>query len=217
EGINYEVGGKISLLKGKLRLEATGFYFKLNNALVTRKDSSNADYFVNAGNTKQKGIEISGDYTAVFAHCAFLDQLSIRSAYTLNDFTYGDFKKGITDFSGKKLPSVPDHTLALSADIQFKRGIYFNSTYYYVTKIFLDDANTVEAGDYHLLACRAGWKLNTRSEIVINFYAGIDNLLDEIYSLGNDINAAGARYYNAAPKRNYYAGISFQWNHTKIK
>jgi iron complex outermembrane receptor protein len=46
----------------------------------------------------------------------------------------------------------------------------------------------------------------------LDFYTGADNLLNETYSLGNDINAAAGRYYNAAPQRNYYAGISFQWN-----
>ena len=35
EGYNYEIGGKWSLLKNKLQVEATGFYFKLDNALVT--------------------------------------------------------------------------------------------------------------------------------------------------------------------------------------
>ncbi len=217
EGINYELGGRVALLKGKLRLEATGFYFKLNNALVTRKDSTNADYYVNAGNTKQTGLEISADYTTSFTQCKVLDQLTIRSAYTLNDFKYGDFKKGKTDFSGKKLPSVPNHTLALSADIQFKKGIYFNSTYYYATRIFLDDANTVEANAYNILGCRLGWKVNFKSKVKLNFYAGADNLFDETYSLGNDINAAGGRYYNVAPKRNFYAGLSFQLNCTEKK
>ena len=217
EGFNYELGGKLALLKGRLRLEATGFYFKLNNALVLRKDSSNADYFVNAGDTKQKGIEVSADYTATFVHSSLLNLINIKFAYTLNDFKYGDFSKGKTDFSGKKLPSVPAHTIAVVADIEFKKGFYFNSTYYHATKIFLDDANTVAARPYHLLGCRAGWKLAIKNKIKLNFYAGVDNLLDETYSLGNDINAAAGRYYNAAPKRNYYFGVSFQLNHTLKK
>jgi len=216
EGINYEIGGKVSLLNNKLNLEATGFYFKLNNALVSRKDSSNADYFVNAGNTKQQGVEISADYST-YLNCKMIDLINIRGAYTLNDFKYGNFVKGKTDFSGKKLPSVPDHTIALMADIKFKKGIYFNSTYYHATKIFLDDANTVAAGAYHLLGCRAGWNLSLTTRVKLNVYAGVDNLFNETYSLGNDINAAAGRYYNAAPKRNYYAGISFQWNHMNVK
>ena len=44
----------------------------------------------------------------------------------------------------------------------------------------------------------------------LNFYGGADNLLNEKYSLGNDINAAGGRYYNAAPGQNFYIGVSFQ-------
>ena len=209
-GTNYELGGNVFLLQHKLRLEASGFYFKLKNALVSRKDSSNADYFVNAGNTRQKGIEISADYYTAF-HKSILEYLVIRSAFTLNDFKYGDFKKGTTDLSGKYLPGVPESTVSIITDIQFKKNIYFNSTYYYATKIFLDDANTVSAGGYHLLGCRAGWKPVFKSNWVMNIYAGIDNLLNQTYSLGNDINAAAGRFYNAAPNRNYYAGISLQW------
>ena len=47
-------------------------------------------------------------------------------------------------------------------------------------------------------------------KVQLNIYAGGDNLLDEIYSLGNDINAAGGRYYNAAFARNYYFGLGFR-------
>lgn len=219
EGINYELGGRASLLKGKLIVELTGFYFKLNNALVSRKDSSNADYFVNAGDTRQKGIEVSADYRNSFLNCAVLDQLNLRSAFTYNDFKYGDFSKGKTDFSGKRIPSVPNTTVSVQADVQFKKGFYLNSTYYYATKIFLDDANTVAAAPYHLLGARAGWKTAlsglrpVKNKIIFDLYAGADNLLDETYSLGNDINAAGGRYYNAAPKRNFYFGLSVQWNH----
>ena len=216
EGINYELGGKFSVLKNKLFLEVTGFYFKLNNALVTRKDSSNADYFVNAGNTKQKGVELSADYTKVFKN-GFLEYLILKSAFTFSDFKYGDFKKGATDFSGKKLPSVAKNTVAILADIEFKKGIYFNSTYYYSDKLFLDDANAVAANAYHLLGCRAGWKLAVKTRLKLNFYFGIDNLLNETYSLGNDINAAAGRFYNAAAIRNFYTGVSFEWRHTDKK
>ncbi len=211
QGINYELGGRVALLKQKLHIEATGFYFKLNNALVTRKDSNNADYFVNAGNTKQKGFEISADYS-IACHRSIVETMTIRTAYTFSDFKYGDFKKGKTDFSGKTLPSVPKNTIAVLADLQFKKNIYFNSTYYYATKIFLDDANTVAADGYHILGCRVGWKPAIKDKVILNFYVGADNLLNETYSLGNDINAAGGRYYNAAAKRNFYAGVSFQWN-----
>jgi len=214
EGINYELGGTVALLKNKLHIEATGFYFKLRNALVSRKDNVNADYFVNAGNSKQKGIELSADYEVAFNN-KILDHLIIKPAYTYNDFKYGDFQKGAISFSGKYLPSVPKNTFSFLADVQFKKGIYFNSTYYLASKIFLDDANNTAASGYHVLGSRVGWKTTIQSTLRLNFYVGGDNLLNETYSLGNDINAAGGRYYNVAAKRNYYAGISFQWDKAK--
>ena len=110
---------------------------------------------------------------------------------------------------------MPKNTFSFLADVQFKKGIYFNSTYYLASKIFLDDANTVSASAYHLLGCRIGWKTTIKTKLKLNFYAGGDNLFNETYSLGNDINAAGGRYYNAAPKRNYYAGVALQLGDAK--
>ena len=53
-----------------------------------------------------------------------------------------------------------------------------------------------------------------KKSLKVNFYAGVDNLLNEQYSLGNDINAAAGRYYNAAPAKNYFSGLALQLNTT---
>jgi iron complex outermembrane receptor protein len=208
-GWNYEMSAGYELFKRKLRLELTSFYFKLNNALVQRRDSSGADYFVNAGDVKQKGLEFSADYFGTRAS-QVLDHYRINLAYTYNHFRYGSFKRGVNDFSGKTLPSVPAHTISLLADIRFKKGIYSNITYYGASKIFLNDANTASTPSYDLLGWRLGWRKTVRQRFKLNFYAGADNLLDEVYSLGNDINAPANRFYNAAPRRNYYVGVSFE-------
>jgi len=96
------------------------------------------------------------------------------------------------------------------ADIQVKGGWFSNITYYDASKIYLNDANTAQADGYHLLGWRLGWKNAFPHKFRFSVYAGVENLLDEKYSLGNDINAAGNRFYNAAAPRNYYAGVSFR-------
>lgn len=209
QGTNYEIGGRVGLLNNRLRLEATAFYFKLNDALVSRRDSSNADFFVNAGNTRQQGIELTADYLIFFKNSIF-ETIQFNAAYTFNDFKYGDYRKGSTDLSGKTLPGVPQHTVSILADISFTKNIYFNSTYLFSSKVFLDDANSASADAYHLLGCRIGWKPAIKTKKILNGYVGVDNLLDERYSLGNDINAAGGRYYNAAAARNFYFGLSIE-------
>lgn len=209
-GWNYELTAGYSLFRNKLHLEATGFYFKLNKALVQRRDISGADFFVNAGDVQQKGIELHADYTYSASSSGILDYLILRADYTYNHFRYGSFIKGTDDYSGKTVPSVPSNTLSGLLDINFKNGLYVNTTYYAASRIFLNDANTATASPYHLLSSRIGWKKTLKKKYKINLYAGADNLLNEKYSLGNDINAAANRFYNAAPERNYYAGMAFQ-------
>jgi len=208
-GWNYELTAAYTLFKKRLRLETTGFYFKLNNALVQRRDAAGADYFINAGNIKQKGLELTADFSSgirsnIFDHC------TINAAYTLNYFRYGYFIRGAADFTGKTVPSVPANTFSLLADVHFKAGFYSYATYYTASNIFLNDANTASADAYHLVGWRIGWRKTVAKKYRLNIYTGADNLLDETYSLGNDINAAANRFYNAAPRRNFYSGLSFQ-------
>ncbi len=214
-GWNYELMASAYFFHNRLRLGANGFYFKLNNALVQRRDLSGADFFVNAGDVRQKGVELSADYFQSIGG-SVIDHIVLQAAYTYHHFRYGSFVKGVDDFSGKTVPSVPSSAISTMADIVLKIGVYSNLTYYGASKIYLNDANTASAKAYHLLGWRLGWKKTLQKKFKpdsyrVNFYAGADNLLDEIYSLGNDINAAANRFYNAAPRRNYYVGISFQW------
>lgn len=210
KGVNYEMTARYHLRHLKLYFEATAFYFKLNNALVQRRDLSGADYFTNAGDVKQKGVELHADY--MYSPVGkFIDNFIIQADYTYNHFRYGSFIKGTSDFSGKEVPSVPGNTFSAMGDLFLKNGIYLNSTFYAASRIFLNDANTFSAKAYQVLGGRIGWKKTFSKKYKINFYVGADNLLDEVYSLGNDINAAANRFYNAAPRRNYYAGISLQW------
>jgi iron complex outermembrane recepter protein len=209
-GSNYETAVRLYTLRNKLKLEATAFYFKLNDALVQRRDISGADFFVNAGDIKQRGIELHADFKSRLG-VDFFKSIGVRSDITLNKFRYGSFIKGVDDFSGKKVPSVPSSVFTFLIDVECKNGLYLNTNYYSAAAIYLNDANTARAEPYHLLGFQLGFKKKIKQSYLLNIFTGADNLLDETYSLGNDINAAANRFYNAAPKRNYYAGVSFQW------
>lgn len=209
-GWNHELTAQYALPGNRLQAEITGYYFRLKEALVQRRDLSGADYFVNAGDLRQSGIEAQVDYTLSFTN-GKLDRLLVRGGYTFSHYRYGSFIKGADDFSGKTAPSVPSHSFSLLADLTAKKGFYLNCTVYSTGRIFLNDANTVTAAACQLLGARLGWKKIWKKKYVLNLYTGADNLLDEQYSLGNDINAAAGRFFNAAPRRNYYAGIALQW------
>lgn len=207
KGNNYEMTLRYELKRSGLYFEATGFYFQLRDALVQRRDLSGADFFVNAGKVNQKGIELHGRYARSLPSSRWVEHFSIMADYTYNHFIYDEFVKGTDDFTGNKVPSVPMNSFSFVANLAFRPGFYASFNLYTASGIYLNDANTAIADGYELLGARIGWKKMFRQKNELNMYAGADNLLDQVYSLGNDINAAANRFYNAAPGRNFYVGI----------
>jgi len=47
----------------------------------------------------------------------------------------------------------------------------------------------------------------------MEIYFGLDNLFDVDYSLGNDLNPFGGRFYQPAPAQNVYFGAKFNFRY----
>ena len=210
-GIDYEMGARGSLLKNKLYFDINAFFYKLKNAIVQRRDASGADYFDNAGSAKQNGLETYLSYELINNELQFFNHLFLHASDTWNNFHYNVFKQLNNDYSGKKLPGVASQTVAAGFDISTKPGIYANTAFFYSGPITMNDANTEYASSYKLLGIRVGYKYRSAKKFQWEIFTGAENIFNEKYSLGNDINATGGRYYNAAPGRNYYAGIILQY------
>ncbi len=211
-GINYEFGSRGTLLKNKLYFDINAFFYKLKNAIVQRRDASGADYFDNAGSAKQNGLETFLSYKIIDNDQLFFRRIEIHLSDTWNNFHYKNFKQVANDYSGNKMPGVAPQTIVASLDVNTKAGVYANTTFFYSDRIALNDGNTSYANSYNLLGIRLGFRHSLSRKIQMEIFTGAENIFDEKYSLGNDINAAAGRYYNAAPGRNYYAGISLNFN-----
>jgi iron complex outermembrane receptor protein len=203
-GWNYEAGIKWQSKDAKWNTGINFFLFDLQGALVQRRDSSGADFYTNAGGTKQQGIEWTGGYLLTRTTGYALQVFSLKTAYTFSHFRYTDYKVVNNDFSGKTLPSVPTHTISFLCDSQWRNSLFIQSTFYAASSIWLNDANTAKADAYELIGLKMGYGKK------VQFYAGVDNLLNQTYSLGNDINAFGGRYFNVAAGRNYFAGVKIK-------
>jgi iron complex outermembrane receptor protein len=210
-GWNYEAGIKGSILRNKLDYNASFYYFKLKNAIVVREDYTGADYYINAGGTIQKGVEIWLNAHIINDQKKFITALNVWNSFSYQPYRFDEYIIGSTAYSGNKLTGVPRIINVSGADIKTRGNFYANITFNYTSSTPLNDANTVYAKRYHLLLLKFG-KEFTLSKFVINAFAGADNLLNETYSLGNDLNAFGGRYFNPAPKRNYYAGVNLNFN-----
>lgn len=208
QGWNYAVGSQGYFFGRRLFYDVSLFHFRLSQAIVQRRDSAGGDYYINSGGTYQSGAEALVRYTwQVGNKNELLKKMEATLAYTGYQFTYRDFTQLSANYTGNRLPGVPDHVVSLSVDADMRPGIYANLSYYYCSAIYLNDANTDRAVDYTLLGARLGYRKSFK-RVLLDVYAGGDNLLNKKYSLGNDINAAGGRYYNAAPGVNFFAGLS---------
>lgn len=211
-GIDYELGFKSSWLDQRLYLEVNGFYYKLKNAIVQRKDINNADYFANAGSTKQRGIESQLSYQFLRDKTALFPSAKFWLSWTWNKFNYDEFKQSTTDYSGNQLPSVAPNTVATGVDLSVIKNFAVYIIFFHSDRIALNDANSEFASAYNLASMRLSWKRSLSKKLWSEFFGGGENLFNEKYSLGNDINAAGGRYYNVATARNFYAGVSLHFN-----
>ena len=208
-GWNYETGFRLRNADESLMLDASVFYYRLKNTIVNQRLANETDYFINAGGTKQLGIEVN--FTAwILAPktTGFMRGIQFNEAFTFNNFNFRNYSINNVNYSGNRLTGVPRQVAVSSLQFRFPQTVYVFVQHNYTGKLPVNDANTVYAQRYHLLQAKAGWQFNVGPKIKMNIYAGADNLLNEKYSLGNDLNAVGNRYYNPAPLRNYYAGLS---------
>jgi len=212
DGMDYEVGARGVLFHNKLYFDVNVFFFDLKNTIVQRIDTNGVFYYVNAGSTKQNGIETYAAYQLSDNPNQFISSAKLWTSYAWHDFHYGSFKQVSTDYSKNKLPGAAPQVATTGLDVTSKSGCYLNLTYNYTDRIALSDANSVYATSYNLMSARLGFRKKFHEKIKAELFAGADNLFDTKYSLGNDINAAAGRYYNVAPGRNFYAGISFRFN-----
>jgi iron complex outermembrane receptor protein len=212
-GWNYETGLRYQTPDNSIFVDLTGFYYHLNNAIVRRLNENDTEFFINAGGTKQYGLESSiNTYLLPNNNTRFIRSLQLRNAYTYSRFKFSNYQDRTADYSGNDLTGVPKHTITSSVDVQFPAGLYFFAQHNYTATIPLNDANTVYARRYNLVQAKVGWTGLKLNKSILEVYAGVDNLLNEKYSLGNDLNAAGARYFNPAATRNFYAGLSYRFN-----
>lgn len=204
-GTNYEMGYRGTF--GIFNIDLTAFYFKLDQTITTFTNDQGVVLFQNAGATDQRGIEASFDYTLYKNQLSTIQEIKINHAFTGHYFKFAEYASRGNDFSGNQLTGVSPNTLVNLLDIRTKSGIYLNFTHQFVDEIPLNDANTVFQDAYNLLGGRLGWRTVWSGRWDFEVYGGVDNFLDETYSLGNDLNAFANRFFQPAPGRNWYGGI----------
>ncbi|MEZ0538734.1 TonB-dependent receptor family protein [Fibrella arboris] len=209
-GIQTELGVR-GRLGNRLQVDLVGYSLQLHETITRRSQENGADYFVNAGNTQQTGLETALRYDLLRPQTSVGGpRLSVWQTITLARYTYLNYQQLAVDLSGNRVPGVAPFTGVWGLDYTTVAGLYAHLTFQFLPPFALNDANTAMADPTRLLQATAGYRRTIGKHLAADLYAGGDNLLDQTYSLGYDLNAVGNRYYNAAPRRNFTVGLRLE-------
>ncbi|MGY3091046.1 iron complex outermembrane receptor protein [Hymenobacter sp. UYAg731] len=220
-GTSYEAGARGNFFHNQLTYEVNIFDLELRQTIVSSTTDQGIVVFRNTGSTHQRGLEaaLSGWlWRKVKPVPNAPDDVqttgnSLRgwASYAYNDFRFGSYASGGADLSGNRLTGTTPHTLSAGLDFSERRGLYLSPSLSHQARVVLNDANTEEAAGYWVFGARGGWRRTLGRHLETNIYAGIDNVTDRRYSLGNDLNAFGGRYFQPAPGRAWYGGAQVGW------
>lgn len=200
---NYEIGLKWRPATGtqaKLAL----FRTDTRDDIVPDANVGGRTTFRNAARTARRGLELGVDSALGRGFAASL-------AWTWMQAEFRDYRAlDGSVLSGNRLPGVPKASL-------FAETTWRHATSGFVAgveaswngKVAVDDANTEHADAYAVTNLRAGFDLHAAGWRVEPFVR-VDNVFDRRYVGSVIVNAAGGRFYEPAPKRNFHAGVRAQ-------
>jgi len=141
-----------------------------------------------------------------------LPGLDSTLTYTYSDFSFDSFRdRSGNSFDGNKIPGVPDNAFHIELNYRHSTGFYASWDLLYADSFYADNANTINSGAYSVANLRAGI-IHSRDHWEISPFIGINNMFAEEYFGNIRLNASFGRYYEPAPKRNYYGGIGIRYN-----
>tara|TARA_B100000902_G_scaffold63612_1_gene70358 strand:+ start:518 stop:2563 length:2046 start_codon:yes stop_codon:yes gene_type:complete len=202
EANNIEIGYKS--IKNDIYHEIAVFNIDLNDELVPYEleEFPGRTFYSNVGKSSRKGVESLLSWSVK-------PNLTVDASYTYSDFSFDSFiDKNNKDFSGSKLPGLPESFAYFGIRFENENGLNMNFNLNYSGDLFANNANTVKVQAYTVSNFRLSYNINKRNWKILP-YVGINNIFDTEFNSNIRINAFGSRYYEPAPERNSYLGITF--------
>ena len=195
----FEVGWN-DYLFGSL-VSADVFYSETKDEIATIFDVGGHGFGfrnTNIGKTKRYGFDLSAEQK--FEKFTFKESYSFIETKILKDNS--------NSFEGKHIADVPKHKLVFSVDYDITSKFTVGADYEYRAAAFIDNANKYGKDKAKsVFNLRANYKITNS----LNVYAGINNIFGAKYYNSVRANGKGEKFYDPAPKINYYAGLKYKF------
>ena len=193
--LNYELGWKG--LWAKNRMEANVFFIKSTNEILPYELEAfpGRAFYRNAGATQRWGVEVFGSYQ--------WEKLELQASMTQAQYRFAE-NGTLKDTT---LPGIPNSQFFLQLGYTSLENWQFQLTGEHIGSLYADTANAVQIEAFQKVRLQGG-KTTALGDLELNLFAGINNLFDVRYFDNIRLNAFGGRYYEPAPGRNFFVGLS---------
>ena len=193
--LNYELGWKG--LWAKTRMEANVFFIESTNEILPYELEAfpGRSFYRNAGATQRWGVEVFGSYQ--------WEQWELQASMTQAQYRFTENNTS----EGNTLPGIPNSQFFLQLGYTSLQNWQFQLTGEHIGSLYADTANAVQIEAFQKVRLQGG-KTIALGNLELNLFAGINNLFDVRYFDNIRLNAFGGRYYEPAPGRNAFFGLS---------
>ena len=117
---------------------------------------------------------------------------------------------------GSHIPNMSSTAETESVEVSWfsSTGFYASFDATYNGSLFADNANETEVESYSVSNLRLGYN-GFIGDWELAPFLGVNNIFDEEYNNNIRINAFGGRYFEPAPERNFYVGITVRKNFSR--
>ena len=197
--LNYEIGWRKAV--SNLTLEAIAYAISSENEILPYEleQFPGKNFYQNVGSTSRYGIELNSQLSFKGGR--------INLSYTLSKNKFEDFIIDNNNLADNLIPGIPSQMLDLDLIFKLSRGRFLIISNRLIGERYADNANETLINSYNLLNIKYSKEIFSNSEI----FLGVNNIFNQEYFDNIRINAFGKRYYEPAPKRNFYFGINFSF------
>ena len=196
---NYEIGWRKSFLN--IIVEAVAYIINSDNEILPYEleQFPGKNFYRNVGSTMRRGLELNSQI--------FFKEGRLNLSYTLSNNQFKNFVIDGRNLSDNLIPGIPSQMLDLEMIFNLTRKRTLILTNRLIGERYADNLNETLIGSYNIFNIKYSKKVFRNSE----FFLGANNIFNQEYYDNIRINAFGRRYYEPAPKRNFYFGINFSF------
>ena len=200
KAINYELGWKTQNSSGYF--EATTFYIQSSNEILPYELEAfpGRSFYRNAGETIRYGLEVAAAYK--------LKQWSFQGSLTQAKYKFNEQNEYVNS-DPKSLPGIPNSQIFIQVDYNTIKNWKWVVSGEHIGRFYANNSNSVEIKSFQKVRFQ-GQKTVKLPWGEFDFFGGINNLFNTTYYDNIRLNAFGGRFYEPAPGRNFYLGLSLK-------